>query len=169
MSVSAFPLHFLLFTFAGWINQHQQAVIEYLQEENRVLKEQLRGKRLRLTDHQRRRLAVKGKRLGGMLKYYYRAAAQRTMGGCFPDASGADVCPFPEKLAQLCSFLSLEVHSSILKASAFSTKLVLCIEFLGHFSSWTGERDAKIRRNHGCKPVQLNIFSVQVTPEGSFW
>ena len=64
MSVSASPLHFLLFTFAGWINQHQQAVIEYLQEENRVLKEQLKGKRLRLTDHQRRRLAVKGKRLG---------------------------------------------------------------------------------------------------------
>jgi transposase InsO family protein len=64
MSVSASPLHFLLFTFAGWINQHQQAVIEYLQEENRVLKEQLRGKRLRLTDHQRRRLAIKGKRLG---------------------------------------------------------------------------------------------------------
>lgn len=26
------------------------------------------------------------------------------MGGCFPDASGADVCPFPEKLTQLSSF-----------------------------------------------------------------
>ena len=38
--------------------------MEYLQEENRVLKEQLGGKRLRLTDQQRRRLAVKGKRLG---------------------------------------------------------------------------------------------------------
>ena len=34
MPVSVSPLHFLLFTFAGWINQHQQSVIEYLHEEN---------------------------------------------------------------------------------------------------------------------------------------
>ena len=33
-------------------------------EENRVLRGQLRGKRLRLNDDQRRRLAVKGKTLG---------------------------------------------------------------------------------------------------------
>ena len=43
---------------AGWINQHQQAVVDYLREENRVLKEQLGGRRLRLTDAQRRRLAA---------------------------------------------------------------------------------------------------------------
>jgi hypothetical protein len=39
-------------------------VIEWLREENRVLKQQLGGKRLRLTDAQRRRLAAKGKLLG---------------------------------------------------------------------------------------------------------
>jgi len=50
--------------FAGWINRHQQQVIDYLLEENRVLREQLGGRRLRLTDEQRRRLAVKGKALG---------------------------------------------------------------------------------------------------------
>jgi putative transposase len=33
-------------------------------EENRVLKEQMKERRLRLTDDQRRRLAVKGRRLG---------------------------------------------------------------------------------------------------------
>ena len=49
---------------AGWINEHQQAAIEYLREENRVLREQLGGKQLRLTDDQRRRLAAKGKALG---------------------------------------------------------------------------------------------------------
>ena len=36
-------------------------------EENRVLKEQLKGRRLRLTDAQRRRLASKGKALGRRL------------------------------------------------------------------------------------------------------
>jgi len=50
--------------FAGWVNQHQQDVIEYLQEENRVLREQLGGERLRFTDQQRRRLAVKAKAVG---------------------------------------------------------------------------------------------------------
>ena len=51
-------------TLAGWINRHQQQVIDYLVEENRVLTVQPKGRRLRLTDDQRRRLAVKGQRLG---------------------------------------------------------------------------------------------------------
>ncbi len=48
--------------FAGWVNRHQQDVIEYLQEENRALREQLGGKRLRFSDQQRRRLAAKAKK-----------------------------------------------------------------------------------------------------------
>ena len=39
----------------------------YLLEENRVLKARLRGKKLRLTDAERCRLAVKGKALGRKL------------------------------------------------------------------------------------------------------
>jgi putative transposase len=46
------------------MNQRQQYVIEYLVEENRVLREQLGDRRLRFTDTQRRRLAAKAKRLG---------------------------------------------------------------------------------------------------------
>ena len=57
------PLPFLLVWCAGWMNRHQQVVIEYLQEEIRVLKEQL-GKRPRFNDDQRRRLAGKGKSVG---------------------------------------------------------------------------------------------------------
>ena len=56
-------LQFLLICFAGWINRNQQNLIEYLQEEVRVLKEQL-GKRPRFNDDQRRRLAAKAKTLG---------------------------------------------------------------------------------------------------------
>ena len=41
------------------MNRHQQLVIEYLQEEVRVPKEQL-GKRPRFNDDQRRGLALKG-------------------------------------------------------------------------------------------------------------
>ena len=61
------PFHLLVITLAGWLNRHQQAVIDYLIEENRVLKEQLEGQRLRFTDEQRMRLAVKAKILGRRL------------------------------------------------------------------------------------------------------
>lgn len=57
-------LQLLLVSVAGWMGRRQQEVIEYLIEENRVLKEQLGGRRLRLTDDQRRRLAAKGKLIG---------------------------------------------------------------------------------------------------------
>ena len=61
------PFQFLLVSIAGWMNQPQQQVIEYLREENRVLREQLEHRRLRLNDYQRRRLAVRAKRLGRKL------------------------------------------------------------------------------------------------------
>ena len=58
------PLRFLLVAMAGWINQQQREVIDYLQAENRVLREQLGPRRLRFTDHQRIRLAAKAKCVG---------------------------------------------------------------------------------------------------------
>src|SRR5438094_1690514 len=57
----------LLVTLAGWVNRHQQEVINYLVEENRVLHEQLGSQRVRLNDDQRRRLAGRGQRLGRRL------------------------------------------------------------------------------------------------------
>ena len=61
MAVVLQPWKLLVTALAGWITQHQDAAIEFLREENRVLKQQLGGKRLKLTDAQRRRLAVRGK------------------------------------------------------------------------------------------------------------
>ena len=58
------PLAFFLRLFSGWINRQQQAVIDYLLEENRFLRAAHGPRRLHLTDDQRRRLAVKGKVLG---------------------------------------------------------------------------------------------------------
>jgi len=51
----------------GWVQSQQQEALEYLRAENRILKAQLHGRRPRLTDHERRRLAVLGKRLGRRL------------------------------------------------------------------------------------------------------
>jgi len=57
------PVEFVVTAVAGWMNQRQRDVIEYLREENCALREQLGERRLRFTDDQRRRLAVRGKRL----------------------------------------------------------------------------------------------------------
>ena len=59
-----YHVQFLLLVLAGWVNRQQQDVIDYLREENRVLRAGLRGKRLRLSDDDRRRLAVKAQALG---------------------------------------------------------------------------------------------------------
>ena len=58
------PFRLLLISLAGWLNQRQQDVIDYLQEENRILREQLGGKRVRFNHDQRRQLAVQAKKLG---------------------------------------------------------------------------------------------------------
>ena len=61
------PFRFVVIAVAGWMNQKQQHAIEYLREENRVLREQLGTRRLRFTDDQRRRLAAKAKLVGRRL------------------------------------------------------------------------------------------------------
>jgi len=58
------PFRFVVIALAGWMNQKQQHAIDYLREENRVLREQLGARRLRFTDDQRRRLAAKAKLVG---------------------------------------------------------------------------------------------------------
>ena len=64
------PISLVVTCVAGWMNRHQQVVIEYLQEEVRVLQEQL-GRRPRFNDDQRRRLALKAKTVGrkGLLRF----------------------------------------------------------------------------------------------------
>ena len=67
MSTPMQPLTWLVVGITGWVQRDQQAAIVYLLEENRVLKARLRGRKLRLTDDERHRLAVKGKALGRKL------------------------------------------------------------------------------------------------------
>ncbi|MCZ6759820.1 MAG: helix-turn-helix domain-containing protein, partial [Gemmatimonadetes bacterium] len=57
-------MRMLLLAIAGWLNEEQREKIGFLQEQIRVFQELHGGKRLRLNNDQRRRLAAKGKRLG---------------------------------------------------------------------------------------------------------
>jgi len=54
----------LVVSVAGWIQRQQLDVIEFQQEQLRVYREKMKGKRLRFTDDERRRLAAKAKKLG---------------------------------------------------------------------------------------------------------
>jgi transposase InsO family protein len=54
----------LLLAVTGWLDRREREALAYLIEENRVLRRQLGGRRLRLTDDDRRRLAVRAYRLG---------------------------------------------------------------------------------------------------------
>ena len=54
----------MLTVISGWVHRRQLIVIEFLQAENRLLKERLRGKRIRFTDAERALLARKAKAVG---------------------------------------------------------------------------------------------------------
>ena len=64
MNFALQPWQIYFLCLAGWINEEQQKIIEYLITENQILKEKLGKKRILLNDDQRCRLAVKGKILG---------------------------------------------------------------------------------------------------------
>ena len=57
-------LTYLLLIVSGWVYRRQLIVIEFLQAENRLLKERLSGKRIRFTDAERALLARKAKAVG---------------------------------------------------------------------------------------------------------
>lgn len=61
------PWIFFVVAVAGWLNCRQQAVVDYLREENRVLREHWGNRRLRCTDPERRRLARKANAPGRRL------------------------------------------------------------------------------------------------------
>src|SRR6266403_5135860 len=58
------PFSVVVLAIARWMSRHQQEVIAYLVEENRVLREQMGNRGLKFNDDQRRRLAAKAKKLG---------------------------------------------------------------------------------------------------------
>jgi hypothetical protein len=61
------PFQFVLAVLCAWRQREREDVIAFLREENGVLKVRLEGERLRLEDHERRRLAALGHRLGRRL------------------------------------------------------------------------------------------------------
>jgi hypothetical protein len=63
-SILPLPLQFLAAWLAVWLGRVLQREVDYLMAENRVLRDRLGNKRLRLTVAERRRLAVLGEQMG---------------------------------------------------------------------------------------------------------
>jgi hypothetical protein len=57
-------LTFLPMVVSDWVNRRQLIVIDFLQAENRKLKERPRGKRIRFTEAERALLVRKAKAVG---------------------------------------------------------------------------------------------------------
>jgi hypothetical protein len=57
-------LQLVLSVLIGWLDCRERQTVAYLIEENRLLRRQLGGRRLRLTDDDRRRLAARAYRVG---------------------------------------------------------------------------------------------------------
>ena len=57
-------LQMVLGVLTGWLDRREREAVAYLIEENRLLRRQLGNRRLRLTDDDRRRLAVRAYRVG---------------------------------------------------------------------------------------------------------
>ncbi len=57
-------LRFLLLCITGWLDRREREALAYLVEGNRLLRRQIGGRRLRFTDDDRRRLAMRAHRLG---------------------------------------------------------------------------------------------------------
>jgi transposase InsO family protein len=57
-------LQIVLSVLIGWLDRREREAVGYLLEENRLLRRQLAGRRLRFTDDDRRRLAARAYRLG---------------------------------------------------------------------------------------------------------
>ena len=67
MVATIFPLQYLIAVLALWLNRQQQEVIDYLKEENRMLKAKLGGGKIHFTNAERRRLAIRAKAVGRRL------------------------------------------------------------------------------------------------------
>src|SRR5215831_6082937 len=62
--IDAVALQVALAGLTGWLDRREREVVAYLIEENRLLRRQVGGRRLRFTDDDRRRLAARAYRVG---------------------------------------------------------------------------------------------------------
>lgn len=150
-------MHFLLLSLAGRVVGPQNRVIDYLLEENRVLREQPGGRRLRLTDDWRRRLAMKGKAVGRkvlrrvsgvvtpdtILRWYRRLIARKYDGSKKRKKPGRP--PTPQEIADLV------VKMALVNARWGHTQIRDALHNLGHEISRNTVK--RILLDHGIEPA----------------
>jgi putative transposase len=154
------PWMMLVAMIAGWMNRQQQEIIEYLQAENDILREERQKatgkKRLILNDKQRRKLAILGKRLGRgvltrisrtfcpdtLLKWHSKLVANKYDGSKHRGKGGRP--PISDYLKQLIVDMAKDnKHLGIRKLYGF-------MKYLGYKVSAT--TISRVLREHGIEP-----------------
>ena len=156
MSSLLSSLHLLLMMFAGWVNRYQLDVIEYLREENRLLKERLGDRPIHFTDAERRRLARKAKMLGRkvlneletlvtpdtLMRWYRELVASKWD---YRDRRG------PGRPRVMKDIVDLIVRMALENRSCGYTRIKGALANLGHQIG--GGTIANILREHGIEPA----------------
>ena len=110
----------VLCVLTGWLDRREREAIAYLIEENRLLRRQLGGRRLCLTDEDRRRLAARAYRVG-------RAALREIATIATPDTlrrilKAAGLPPVPQRPTSWQTFLNAH-WGDIAGADFFTTEV----------------------------------------------
>src|SRR5215472_16327625 len=147
------PFSFLVVSLSGWMNQHQQRVIHYLMEENRVLREQIGNRR---SDDQHPRLAARAKAIGRklfqeiativtpetMLAWHRKLIAQKYDGS-------ADRCPGrPRTSAEIAALVTRMATEN---RSWGYRRIQGALSNLGHLLAF--KTIANILKEHGIEPA----------------
>jgi len=145
-------LQFVVTNVAGWVHRSQLQVIDCLIEENRVLREQLGTKRLRLTNDQRCRLPVVDARAGMVTRRPFRAPHHSVSEAAL--VGGGDVSrPGEISLAHL-GVLFLDELAEFLRSALEALRQPLedgrvCIS-RARASSWFPARPLAVAAVNGC-------------------
>ena len=114
---------FLLMVVSGWVHRHQLAVIEFLQAENRLLKDRLRGRRIRFTalrGSAGHSTSTTAKLRNELFKVLDNTAVQTGHQARLDELSAEPMIDTPERFAAFCR-AEAEHYASIIKAAGISS------------------------------------------------
>ena len=164
-------LQLLLMVLTGWLDRREREALAYLIEENRLLRRQLRGRRLRLTDADRRRLAARACRLGrqrnptwgytripGALKNVGHRVGRSTIAGILK-AHGLP--PVPERPTSWQTFLRAH-WGAIAGADFFTTEVWTCRGLVTYYTVFVIDLASRRVRVVGSTPRSNDLFRRQV-------
>jgi putative transposase len=147
-------LQFVLSVLTGWLDRRERAAVAYLIEENRFLRRQLSGRRLRLTDDDRRRLAARANRVG-------RATLREIATLATPFLKAAGLAPVPQRPTSWQTFLNAH-WGAIAGADFFTTEVWTWRGLVTYYTVFVIDLASRRVRILGSTPHPEALFMQQI-------